>query len=399
MANIAPNEAQVPPVAPPAVPAAGGVPGAVVAQPVQPPTEAEQMITLLQGIGFTAGAARYLVEEQDLNTLEALATITDEDVTKVCKICRKPGGMFQPAPAANGRARAPIPHPGNHVAMTHEVNLGLAAFYLKHKKMTSRSYAIADVTITNIKEIQYFKTEIEKREDPLPESAPTLTKKNKFEWFDLFREYLNEHTGSVSKRPLGYVVRKSFQIKPEVEDPEYGHEDSDYADFYDEITNRAPIKREVITANSQALKHDPHFRIDNNKVWLLLSKTLEGSTDATYIEKFKAKKDGREAFLHLHQQLLGRQAIATEATKAEGALSITRLHANVKTFQLKDCIKRHIKQHTTLEKLKKFGHSGIDEHSKIRYFLQSIVDPRYEAVHGSLATNPPQTFDEAVLAF
>jgi len=396
MANIAPIEAQAPPEAQPVAVAEVGDPEAQETQP----NEAALMIDLLKRIGFSPGAAQYLVEEQELKTLEALAEISDDDVTKVCKICRKPGGMYLPPPAANGRARAPIPHPGNHVAMTHEVYLGLAAYYLKHKKMTSRTYSFSDVTVSNIKEIQHFKTEMESREDPLPETAPPLSTKNKFEWFDLFRDFLNEHTGSVTKRPLGYVVRKSFQVTPEEQDPRYGHEDSDYADFYDEITARAPIKYEVVTTNgSRSLKHDPHFRIDNTRVWTLLSKTLEGTENATYIEQFKSKKDGREAFLHLHQQLLGRQAISAEANRAENTLATLRLRPNNPKFKLEDLIRRHLKQHIILDKLKKAGHNGIDEQSKIRFFLQSFIDPKYESVLGSLATAPPSSFNDAVIAF
>ena len=355
-------------------------------------TEVDRMKKLIIRLGFSKEATKYLVEKQDLKTLEALSTLSDDDVSKVCKICRKPGGSIQ-------RNRTTIPHPGHHVAMTHEMNLGLAAFYLKHMKMTSRSVDVDDVTIANIKEIKDFKTEIEKREDPLPETAPKLTKKNKFEWFELFKDYLNEYTGSVSKRPLGYVVRSSFEVKPEATDLSYGHDDSEYTDFYDEIQHRAPIKHAIIRNDNASFKQDPHFRLDNNRVWTLLSKTLEGTSDATYIEKHKSKKDGREAFLHLHQQLLGSEAISNEASAAENALADSTLRENVRAFQLEDFIKKHIRQHTILHKLKKFGHSGIDENSKIRHFIKGIQDAKYAPVKASLAVKCPTTFDDVVTAF
>ncbi len=362
--------------------------------------EEREMMSLFSRLQFQTDAAKYLVKEQDLNNLEALASLSDEDVTKLMKICRKPGGTIQPPPTAGGRPRAPVPHPGNHISMTAEQHLGLAAFYLKHKTMTSRTYSVEDVTIANVKTIKDFKTELEKRKDPLPETAPKLTKKNKFEWFDLFRDYLNYHTGTVSRRPLAYVVRESFNVKPEGEDKPYESDESDYADFYDEIQNRAPIKKAVNNGNSISIKQDAHFKIDNHKVWALLSKTLEGTTDATYIEQFKAKKDGREAFLHLHKQLLGNQALSNEASEAENALSDTYLDGKTRSFQLEDYIKKHIRQHTILNKLKKYkAYSGIDERSKIRHFLNGITDPQYEPVKAAYATTPTETFDETVTSF
>ena len=362
----------------------------------QAEADAQAMRDLIKRLGFSQDAADYLVYKQDLNTLEALTTLSDDDVTKVCKICRKPGGTIPPTVDTRNAPR--LPYQGHHVAMTHEMNLGLAAFYLKHMKMTSRSVDVDDVTIANIKEIKDFKTEIEKREDPLPETAPKLTKKNKFEWFELFKDYLNEYTGSVSKRPLGYVVRSSFEVKPEATDLRYGHDDSEYTDFYDEIQHRAPIKQAVIRDGNASFKQDPHFKLDNNRVWALLIKTLDTS-DATYIEKHKAKRDGREAFLHLHQQLLGSEAISNEASTAENALANSTLRDNVRAFQLEDFIKKHIKQHTILHKLKKFGYSGIDENSKIRHFLKGIEDTKYDPVKASLSVKCPDTFDGVVTAY
>ena len=56
-------------------------------------------------------------------------------------------------------------------------------------------------------------------------------------------------------------------------DPPYGDESSVYADYYDEIENRAPIK----TNHDGQFVHDPHFRLDNAKVWSLLFGILLGS--------------------------------------------------------------------------------------------------------------------------
>ena len=108
-----------------------------------------------------------------------------------------------------------------------------------------------------VREIKDFKQELMSRKDPKPEEAPKLHQDKAFEFFELFKEYLGEHTGAVSKRPLAYVVRELTKVTPHEKDPPFRMVNSNYISYYGEIENRAPIK--TVTGGSIILKHDAHF--------------------------------------------------------------------------------------------------------------------------------------------
>ena len=366
----------------------------------------QAMKALFQRIGFTQGASDYMVTEQGIDSMAQLDNLDEETVTGLCKLCRKPGGTVgigalparrQAAAAAN----APPPHfpnPGNPVPMLKELNLKIAIFLVKHRIMIDRTPVFTDITSATVTDIKDFKKELESMKSPEQDTAPQLTQKRIFEFFDEFKEFLAENIGPISNRPLAYVVREKEDVKDAETDPMYGQLDSIYNNNIHEIEHRAPITSIV---NGVETQHK-HFKLDNTIVWKLLLSILTDTTFITYIKRFASKQDGRSAFKALKTHLLGEDAINNHASKAENRLTELNLDGQrKKNWDFNKYVLAHKEQHIILEKLTEYGYAGIDDNSKIRYFLQGITDPKLDAVKANLAcqTGLIKTFDYVVTSY
>ena len=390
--------------------------------------ESLQMKDMMKALGLSDEAAEYMVIEQAINSKEMLINLDDDEISQLCKVCRKhqktttvttnvtatpnvaagaaTRGRTAAAAATTGGNNNPTAQQtstidtGIAIAIIHETNLKLAKFYMRLMKMTSRKIVYAEITSNSVRAIKDFKTEIDNRKDPELETAPKITSDKLFDFFELFKEYLNEFTGQVSKRPLGYVVRKSVNVKNEADEPPFGQIDSHFMSRYHEIEMRAPIKTTMVgpnAVNAIQVQTDPHFVQDNIKVWKLLYGLLKDSYYLTYIKKYQKTQDGREAFFTLHEQLLGNSALDNHASKAENKISNLTLDGQKrKGWNFEKYVTAHMEQHQILEKLKNFGHSGIDENSKVRLFIKGITDPALGACAAAISANNKKTFDGVV---
>ena len=347
--------------------------------------EATKVASMFKRLGMSKDAANYMVNDQSLNNIEVLTTIDDKEIALLCKSCRKD------ATSEGGRKGIPV-------AVLHETNFELAVFRIKLWKMTSRPIDLDKINGAMVREIKDFKETLTSRKDPKQDEAPTFHQDKAFEFFELFRDYLAEHTGSVSKRPLAYVIREKTKVVQDG-DPPFGKVGSTYISHNDEIEHRAPIK--VIGEGSSILfKPDPHFTQDNVKVYKLLHSILKETSTLAHIKKYSKKSDGREAVKALRKQLLGAQAIANYVSKAENRLqSLVLDGTKKKNWNFGKYVTAHMEQHHTLEKLKAHGYGGIDELSKMRHFQKGITDPYYNSVRAAIAANPRDTFSDLVEAY
>ena len=93
---------------------------------------AARLCTTLCGLGFTQQAAACIVDQQGFATPEDFATLTDNEVSDVCKVTRRPGGLD-----VNGD-----PNAGITVSIVAENDLKLFCFYSRHKQRTSRPLTV-----------------------------------------------------------------------------------------------------------------------------------------------------------------------------------------------------------------------------------------------------------------
>ena len=80
--------------------------------------------------------ARMALNNQGLTSFDDFLLLTEDDISDLCSIARKPGGNI-PNPAFNRRNPVPgvpatIPNPGVLIGHLHEKRLKLLRFYLHH---------------------------------------------------------------------------------------------------------------------------------------------------------------------------------------------------------------------------------------------------------------------------
>ena len=100
--------------------------------------------------------------------------------------------------------------------------------------------------------------------------------------------------------------------------------------------------------------------------------------------------------------MLGEDAINNHASRAENRLQELSLDGQrKKNWDFNKYVLAHKEQHIILEKLKEYGYAGIDDNSKIRYFLQGITDPKLDSVKANLACQAGliKTFDYVVTSY
>ena len=254
-------------------------------------------------LGIPQDAAHYLVQKQGLSSIEVLRTLTSEMITQTCKKCAKPVGSPTmapaPAPAIRPATRnAPVPdpvianpnyHPGYEISVYQESLLQFTVFFVKHRYMTSRPVTPEDITLSSVVRMRNLKLKSDSWTAPdidKPEISPTKV----FDFFEEFAEYLNKFQGSVSKRPLGYVVRKSAAVLPHDTDPPVGAPLTVYNNHTSEIEARAPIFQLDPNGNMTS-EHDNDFIEDNEEVWDLLWSIVRPTTYASHIKKHQKSKD------------------------------------------------------------------------------------------------------------
>ena len=98
----------------------------------------DQMLALLQSLGFSEEVAEALVDEQLLNHWATLWELDDDAVDNLCRTVRKPGG---------GEDGHQIPE----MAVT---RLQLLVFYAKHLDRIQRKF---DIVCTNLDTIAPYK--------------------------------------------------------------------------------------------------------------------------------------------------------------------------------------------------------------------------------------------------
>ena len=273
------------------------------------------------------------------------------------------------------------------------------AFFVKHRYMTSRPVTPEDITMSSVSEMKNLKTISDNWTAPV-DDKPSLSPLKVYDFFEDFSEYLNKHQGTVSKRPLGYVVRKAAAVLPHETDPAVGIAGTVYGTHTYEIEARAPIYVPDSDGNITT-KYDPDFIQDNKEVWNLLWSIIKPTTYASHIKKHQKDQDGRSAYLSLYDSLLGSQSIDNHISKAENRLqNLTYDGKPKKNWNFEKYVCAHKEQHVILDKLTKHGYKGLDEQSKVRHFKKGISDPALQFVKSSLSAHgETKPFDDIVAVY
>ncbi len=226
-----------------------------------------EMVELLQNLGFSEGAAEALADNQLLNRHEVLDQMDDANVTDICKAVRKPGG---------GEDGHPIPE----MAVQ---RLQLLVFYHKHLKRIQMKFEHDLATVTNISNLKDQKA-LEQdwtKQNPEHKLEPMqLDMQRAAQAFDQATTILRRIRG-VTGVPLAYVVHHRIILDFDDKDLPMVYRNSRFTTYDKEMEAWAPIiNMEEYNGlyEGEFLEKDGPFTTsflsDTRKVWSVLGPHL-----------------------------------------------------------------------------------------------------------------------------
>ena len=336
-------------------------------------------------LGFTNAAAHAITDDQQIDTVTELGLLTDDDVETLCKVIRRPGGTI-PNPVADEPQL--VPDPGIPVSMRAENNLKLAGYWVRHQRRISREATAVNITLDNVRKLRELR-DLEK-EYEAPDDVPKIDEKDWTKTLEGLSEHLRACPGE-TKIPLSYVIRKTREVLPELQDPS-----TNYVDVFDEMVARAPH----FQVNNPEVEN-PTYVNDNHAVWQIVADWCRDNPCWTYVKPFQRRRDGRGAYFGLWNHYLGPNNIDNAATTAERRLETTTYDGEKRRWNFEKFVKIHKDQHTILDNLREHGYAGIDERSKVRHLLNGIKTDRLDSVKTRIMSDQVlrNSFDDCVTLF
>jgi hypothetical protein len=123
-------------------------------------------------IGFTNGADDNIKDVQGIDSVRELGYLNDEEVIKLCKTIRHPGGHLPNPVYVAGQVPATIPYTGIMVSQPAETNMQLASYTVRHHTRISRTTNVAQMNPTSIRQLHELKI----KEVTCDSDPPTMPK-------------------------------------------------------------------------------------------------------------------------------------------------------------------------------------------------------------------------------
>jgi hypothetical protein len=299
-------------------------------------------------IGFSEAGARMLASTDGENlTLESISTMDDKEVKTLCQTMRKPGGGGQ----------------GTYVSTLAEVAMKTVYYISRHFNRTSRTLAVAHITLANIiiftnhrKALDAYKepTEMMKLSKPTPDKT--------LEFIEDWPENLALFNGQ-DGRPLTYIIRKDPIPPMEETDPAFGQTGAPFGSIRDEIEARAP--------------HDtPEYHVDNATVFDILKDAAGDHKNVkTWIKSYARMKNGRAAWESFKNHYRGAIQMETMKVNAEKQLSTLIYSGEKPRYNFELHVSKQLQAHLDIEK----AGGDMRERSKVWKLLASFQAKNLDA--------------------
>ena len=113
----------------------------------------------------------------------------------------------------------------------------------------------------------------------------------------------------------------------------------------------------------------PTFLTDHQTVRDKISDLTREHECWTYVKPAQCARDGRQGYTLLFDHYLGQNSMANQASLAEAKLKNSSYQGKRHRWNFKRFVCMQVEQHKILNGLTKYGYSGIDDGSKVRYLL------------------------------
>ena len=199
-------------------------------------SQAAQIRTIFERIGFASSAATKITTDQGINLVDELNILDDNTSYYMCKVLRRPVGLL-----ANG-----VTDPRVKVSARDEDNIKFSIYYVKHHEWVSRTFNIVTFTLPNI--LNLLKQRENDKNHTEPETTPKIESKDRPKTLEAIEEYLHQFRG-MNDVPMSYVVQIKLQKNYSADDTI-----TDYSILDEEMISCVPILAENDTVTVAELE-------------------------------------------------------------------------------------------------------------------------------------------------
>ena len=115
------------------------------------------------------------------------------------------------------------------------------------------------------------------------------------------------------------------------------------------------------------------FKIINALVYPIHFKMFTDIDTNVYVKQIKGTQKGQAVFFDIHNQFLGPNHVARQATETEGKLQNSHYDGERKMWYWNKYVALYKKQHVIMESLTDYRYSGMDNGTTVCHFLQGIA--------------------------
>lgn len=285
----------------------------------------------------------------DRDSIESLGKVCNRKIDKITEDI--PNGI----PAENEVA-------GANISSISIRRLVVAMDASKYYKAIGRTATIDNMHYSNV--LKAFKEDheayvlLKKQDEPKYPAVNDKDKEKKIiKWMPLFEDALSRTFGS--KGPLIYVLRDDATVASEADDPldtnaHYGKSGS----MIEELIQRLPHTGSI-------------YKDDNKTVYMMISKSVAGTSVESTIKSFSRRKDGRAAYLALVSNHAGDEKYRAIVKSRMNMLQNVKW--NGRSFPLEQHISNH---RTAIDDLtdcaQHINNAVPDITQRVEYLLESI---------------------------
>ena len=317
---------------------------------------------------------------QGITGFNDLQELEEDDVKRICQICRRPGGSLPDRKEKDVNGNEVLAKGGNDpgiaIPLMIEKRLKMLWYFSQHCLSVARNVTPTGATLHKLTEVWKLKDRHENddcEEVPLPAKLTDVTQIR--EALENVKFYLLKKRGCRG-HPLAYVTRDSPSVPAVSDDPGPGQPTYD-----EELVRRGPHGGST-------------FEADNQSVWALIRHVTHGGPGWAWVMQYSGTRNGRRAYLALKAHYLGDATQSRIRTHADTILAKTYFDGKSRNFSFEKYCEVLNK---AIQDLQETGET-VPMDRQVRILIQGIRDARLQSAVNTILSTPTlrNDFDKAI---